>query len=65
MKMGKHDNPKPMGCAKAVLRGKLTAIQTTHQEQESPKQLTLHTIREKGQGRPKASKNKRNHEDWS
>ena len=40
----KHDNSKPMGCRKAVLRGKFIAIQSYIKKQEKHPidHLTLH-----------------------
>ena len=44
MTMKKHNDPKPMACSRAVLRGKFIAIQSYLKKQEKSQinNLTLH-----------------------
>ena len=58
---GKHDDPKPMGCSKAVVRVKLTATQAylRNQKKSRPTSLSLHLKQgEKEQMEPKVSRRK-------
>ena len=68
----KHDNSKPMGCRKAVLRGKFIAMQSYPKKQEKHRidNLTLHLKHleqlEKGeQEKPKISRRKEIIKIWT
>ena len=58
----KHDDPKPMDAAKAVLRGKFIAIQSYLKKQENSQtnNLTLHLkkLEKEEQKQPKVSRKK-------